>query len=94
MLHIHCLGIKVQIFSEMPIVIHGDPFSVSTRLVTITLEYLGVKYDFRMVDVMKGDNLSTSYSKVPMVMYTCSTSLWIPPVLQINLKIKAMLVKF
>lgn len=53
----------------MPIVVHGDPFSVSTRLVTITLEYLGVKYTLRLVDVTKGDHLSTAYSKVRCIFY-------------------------
>jgi hypothetical protein len=44
--------------------VYGDPFSANTRLVTIVLELLELEYEFRHVDVLKGDNLSPAFQKV------------------------------
>ena len=48
----------------MGLTLYGDTFSASTRLVLMTLESLGVKYELKNIDVMKGDNLTTAYQKV------------------------------
>ena len=44
--------------------VYGDPFSANTRIVTIVLEMLELKYEFRSIDVMHGDHLSSNFHKV------------------------------
>ena len=44
--------------------LYGDPFSANTRIVTIVLEMLELKYEFRSIDVMHGDHLSSNFQKV------------------------------
>ena len=46
------------------LVLYGDPFSANTRIVTIVLEMLEMKYEFRTIDVMHGDHLSSNFQKV------------------------------
>ena len=43
--------------------LYGDPFSANTRIVTIVLEVLELKYEFRSIDVMYGDHLSSAFQK-------------------------------
>ena len=43
--------------------LYGDPFSANTRIVTIVLEMLELKYEFRSIDVMHGDHLSSNFQK-------------------------------
>ena len=43
--------------------LYGDPFSANTRIVTIVLEVLELKYEFRSIDVMHGDHLSSAFQK-------------------------------
>ena len=44
--------------------LYGDPFSANSRIVTIVLEMLELKYEFRSIDVMHGDHLSSNFQKV------------------------------
>jgi len=44
--------------------LYGDPFSANTRIVTIVLEVLELKYEFRSIDVMHGDHLSSAFQKI------------------------------
>ena len=43
--------------------LYGDPFSANSRIVTIVLEMLELKYEFRSIDVMHGDHLSSAFQK-------------------------------
>ncbi len=47
-------------------VLYGDIFSTPTRLVTCTMELLGLKYEFKAVDIRRGENLTTSFQKVQL----------------------------
>ncbi len=44
--------------------LYGDLISANTRIVTLVMEFLGLDYEFRHIDVMQGDNLSLVFQKV------------------------------
>jgi glutathione S-transferase len=48
----------------MSLTLYGDPFSVATRFVTCTMECLDLEYEFRHVDVRKGEHLTPEFKKV------------------------------
>lgn len=48
----------------MPVEVYGHKISAPCRLVFMTCEAAKVPYDFKVVDLMKGDNMKEEYLKV------------------------------
>ena len=48
----------------MPVVVYGMPLSAPARIVFMTCEALGVEYETKVVDLMKGEHLTPDYLKV------------------------------
>jgi len=46
------------------LILHGDPFSASTRFLTCVMEVLGLRYELKVVDVRRGENLTPAFQKV------------------------------
>ena len=48
----------------MGITLYGSPFSPPCRVVSLTLDVLGLDYDYKNIDLFAGENKTEDYLKV------------------------------
>ncbi len=49
--------------------VYGHPFSPPYRSVAVTLAYLGIDYEFKLLDLLNGENRKPEYLKVVTTWY-------------------------
>ena len=58
---------------KMAITLYGTMTSGPCRMVSMTLEFVGKKYDYKNVDLMKGEHKTPEYMKVSKYFFNVGT---------------------